>query len=349
MMRKIVTLMAAIFFAAGVLFLGCKKDAFGNVDTLSFSGLQQTGQLFDAATADTKVRNLELANSPENAVVALFFDENGDFVTKQAFDKNPETNWNTQFTDLATFKKWTNESTATSEYADVLSETEGKAVWAYDYYANSHIKRAAKNALSGQNGSNQNSVVAGKVTDFLRGDVIARYRALSNSSLNGHAACIVDSYLSSTSMTTLMSNTYEMSARGYFTSKSEEVKYQKLSVDWNVTDTRYRLRPKNLTTTQKNTVAAFLSQQDPDGYSISASKRFKCTTAFCNGTGPGSVNNSLNVCCGAQWANGSSWYCSLLVWQAYKYAADIDIDSDGGAWVFPSDVLGSSQFTKDTF
>ena len=347
-MRKIVTLIAATLFAAVVLFIGCQKEASDSTTSMTLAALQKTGKLLDATAADAKVRQLELANTPENAVVALCFDDAGNFVTKPVFYKNAETNWNTLFTDLATFKKWTSEATATPEYADVLSETDGQATWAYDYYANSHIKRADKLANIA-NDVNQNLAAAVKVTDFLRGDVIARYSSMANSSISGHASCIVDSYLSSTNITTLMNNTYEMSARGYIRPNTEEVKYQKLSVDWNVTGARYRLRPKNLTNSQKNVLAAFLLQQDPDSYSLLASKRFKCASAFCNSTGPGSVNNSLNPCCGTQWANGSSWYCSLLVWQAYKYAADIDIDSDGGSWVFPSDVLNSSQFTKDTF
>jgi cell wall-associated NlpC family hydrolase len=37
----------------------------------------------------------------------------------------------------------------------------------------------------------------------------------------------------------------------------------------------------------------------------------------------------------------SSFYCSKLPWAAYRYVAGVDLDADGGIWVWPVDLLNS--------
>jgi hypothetical protein len=44
---------------------------------------------------------------------------------------------------------------------------------------------------------------------------------------------------------------------------------------------------------------------------------------------------------GSSKTNQSSWYCSKLAWAAWRYTAGIDLDGDGGYWVWPVDLLGS--------
>jgi hypothetical protein len=39
----------------------------------------------------------------------------------------------------------------------------------------------------------------------------------------------------------------------------------------------------------------------------------------------------------------SRWYCSKLCWSSYRYTASIDLDADGGYWVWPIDLLNDSQ------
>lgn len=40
-------------------------------------------------------------------------------------------------------------------------------------------------------------------------------------------------------------------------------------------------------------------------------------------------------------ADLSSFYCSKLSWAAYRYVAGVDLDGDGGFWVWPVDLLNS--------
>jgi len=37
----------------------------------------------------------------------------------------------------------------------------------------------------------------------------------------------------------------------------------------------------------------------------------------------------------------SSFYCSKLPWAAYRYVTGVDLDADGGIWVWPVDLLNS--------
>lgn len=37
----------------------------------------------------------------------------------------------------------------------------------------------------------------------------------------------------------------------------------------------------------------------------------------------------------------SRWYCSKLAWAAWRYTAGVDLDGDGGYWVWPVDLISS--------
>lgn len=41
--------------------------------------------------------------------------------------------------------------------------------------------------------------------------------------------------------------------------------------------------------------------------------------------------------------NQSAWYCSKLCWASYRYTAATDLDGDGGAWVWPIDLVNDAQ------
>lgn len=42
-------------------------------------------------------------------------------------------------------------------------------------------------------------------------------------------------------------------------------------------------------------------------------------------------------------SNQSAWYCSKLCWSSYRYTAATDLDGDGGAWVWPIDLVYDAQ------
>jgi hypothetical protein len=83
---------------------------------------------------------------------------------------------------------------------------------------------------------------------------------------------------------------------------------------------RYRLRLK-ANEQQLDSVIAFIQKQDPD---VSAWRSFR------------KVNTSIE--------EKNYWYCSLLVYQAFKCVLDIDLDANGGVYVFPNDIICSPHF-----
>ncbi|MCS6930458.1 MAG: hypothetical protein NZM43_13295 [Saprospiraceae bacterium] len=105
---------------------------------------------------------------------------------------------------------------------------------------------------------------------------------------------------------------------------------------------RFRLRA-DLSEDQRWAIAAFWRRQmeEKDGYSIFATKRFPCSpTAKATGCRRARIPD----CASDNWANNTHWYCTLLVWQAYYAVAGLDIDSNGGAFVFPNDIIYASAF-----
>jgi hypothetical protein len=42
--------------------------------------------------------------------------------------------------------------------------------------------------------------------------------------------------------------------------------------------------------------------------------------------------------------DGGSWYCSLLIWQAFYTLFDIDLDPNGGVMVYPNDIITGKYF-----
>jgi len=46
---------------------------------------------------------------------------------------------------------------------------------------------------------------------------------------------------------------------------------------------------------------------------------------------------------GSSKSNQSAWYCSKLCWSSYRYTSSVDLDGDGGYWVWPIDLVNDSQ------
>jgi len=46
---------------------------------------------------------------------------------------------------------------------------------------------------------------------------------------------------------------------------------------------------------------------------------------------------------GSSKADQSAWYCSKLCWSSYRYTAGLDLDGDGGLWVWPIDLVNDGQ------
>jgi hypothetical protein len=97
---------------------------------------------------------------------------------------------------------------------------------------------------------------------------------------------------------------------------------------------RYRLR-LNIPESQIDSIIDFVRSQKGSYSSWNALKRF-----------PGTDGIDIRVAEAERenWADNSHWYCSLLIWQAVLYVTGIDIDANGGYYVYPSDLINSPRF-----
>jgi hypothetical protein len=87
----------------------------------------------------------------------------------------------------------------------------------------------------------------------------------------------------------------------------------------------YRLRP-DLSEIQIRKLIAFVTARDSGTSCWRAQKRYSENQA----------NQTLS--------SGGSWYCSLLIWQAYYTLFGVDLDPNGGVMVYPNDFIAGKYF-----
>ena len=102
------------------------------------------------------------------------------------------------------------------------------------------------------------------------------------------------------------------------------------------TGNRYRLR-LNIPESQIDSIIDFVRSQKGSYSSWNAMKRFPGMPEIERLVEEGKRDN---------WADNSHWYCSLLVWQAVLYVTGIDLDANGGYFVYPSDLIESDHFNN---
>lgn len=86
---------------------------------------------------------------------------------------------------------------------------------------------------------------------------------------------------------------------------------------------RYRLRFP-LTQSQKDSIISFVLRQNNGISSWRSQKDFQSGS------------------------KKETWYCSLLIWEAFYNVLGIDIDSNGGLMIYPNDLITSSYFDGRT-
>jgi hypothetical protein len=94
---------------------------------------------------------------------------------------------------------------------------------------------------------------------------------------------------------------------------------------------RYRLR-FNLTPAQRESIIQFVLAQDHDLSSWRSLKRIRSK----------SIGNHQSMV-----QDKNTWYCSLLIWEAFYSVLGIDLDANGGIMVFPNDLIASPYFNND--
>jgi hypothetical protein len=91
---------------------------------------------------------------------------------------------------------------------------------------------------------------------------------------------------------------------------------------------RYRLR-FDLTPSQRDSIIQFVLDQDQGVSSWRSLKRFRSTI-------PGMKSDYVE--------DKKTWYCSLLIWEAFYKVLGVDLDANGGSMVYPNDLIASPYF-----
>lgn len=222
------------------------------------------------------------------------------------------------FTDLKTFKTVTQMKEATIENVSSLF-LNGKILYMFDPYVKSfvHKEMVPKVSLKKKN-----------ITWNAKGNIIYGKWNAGKSSKYGHVAGISYQPAICGDIITEMKNTKVIEA-----SPSDEASlYTRLfGGDPNSVFERYMTSNGNdawcssllydkcsvyypgMTNTQRDKIVSYMKKQIGKSYQALSSKN-----------------------------NTDSWYCSKLVWKAYKVVLNIDIDDNGGLIVYPEDILNSS-------
>jgi hypothetical protein len=87
---------------------------------------------------------------------------------------------------------------------------------------------------------------------------------------------------------------------------------------------RFRLR-MNITEKQAEEMVQFAKNQLDGGYNILSFKRKEHDTV--------EIKNE-------------DWHCATLVWEAYYLAVGTDLDSNGGIFIYPSDIIANQVFNQ---
>ncbi len=352
---------------------------------LTIQDFRSQENFWTAQQAEVRVNAGALGRTPERAVVPLVFNLQGFLLTAREFNQHrfAQTRW--FYTDLATFYRITREHTATPAYAKVLTEHRGDALYVYDPYATPQQTpeeevcawEEAMQAEGRQRGAIDFSRLEEERIGFEAGDILIRpnipiWNIFGSTSTPpksigggwGHATGISRPSAPGSDLLSSLASAWVIEAWGGEVERCCQIRETRACVPGKSSTcyknpiendnywckkrkgSRFRLR-MNAPKTQRDAIAAFLRQQDEedDRYSPFTKKRFPCTPTM---SGSGCRQKRLPACATGEWANSDRWYCSLLVWQAYFYVTGVDIDVNGGAYVFPNDIIKSPVFNNTT-
>ncbi|MDQ6482217.1 hypothetical protein [Dyadobacter sp. LHD-138] len=238
------------------------------------------------------------------------------------------------FTDLETFAKVTHLKSADPKYAKLLPLTPNKGVWVYDSYQKHFVSNLTPPSKSGRvnilgNGDFIKCVKDSAYYSSYVGTIYLNPSKVVNWESNswpGHSAGSLMRYYGDGKTFTQFANELLVieaqgkAFQGY--SEQDQVIDQSLSHNWIDDEETMFVLVSKLHSDKLMDIGAFWKYQALTNgiiYRIDAEKNQV------------PLNWSYLVF--------KETYCSLLIWHGYFYYGDEDIDSDGGFWCTPDDIL----------
>ncbi len=286
----------------------------------------------------------QVGGSPEMAMVSLIFDENNILYTAKRFNSEAEKNNHNVgkyrlTTDINTFYRVTKLPEATREYSNVMPGANGQAIWIFDSYVKFFTKRSelelkAMQKLKSNFANSKISAIAIPAWAQLGNIIMARWDGGGISDTYGHTGGIVVSpqvsantvgaYMQSTK--TIEASNLGKSLASVTIGTSNGVFSRWMSSNgsnyWasSLVYARYAMWRSGMTSAQRSAIVAFMNNQIGETYLFNISKN-----------------------------NDNYWYCSKLQYRAYLSVLGIDIDSNGGDYVLPMDIVNSNQLVGMSF
>ena len=293
---------------------------------ITIDDFRATGKLITREEAERLIKAKKLGESPENAVVGLIFHADGSLYTPHEFNSsgvkedfllnNDKYQWTV---DLRTFYKVTGLNESTGDYARNF-----EAFWLFDPYVKFYETRAERERLGRSN--HLKSLSMDSYQDFLKkGNMLyGEWQWWSPGGYTGHTAGIVN-YPNFGDICYTGDNALKrvIIVEGLpFSGVVEHCPIYNYNnrTDWRSSNTtkRYVMYTTTVPTAeQRDRLQEFQENQ------LGKSWRFPSNSWTAQ------ANKEKN----------GSFYCSKLQWLAYKTVMSLDIDRDGGGYVFPRDIL----------
>ncbi len=299
--------------------------------TITIEDFKKTGKLLTRTKAQELVEEGKLGKSPENALVQPFFHKNGNLYTPHEFNSSGvkedflEGGFEQQWTvDLKTFQEVTGLKEASGDYARDFGE-----FWIFDPLVKFYETREEKELLGKKKkpiSFRSASRSPYEYQNYLKkGNMLyGEWQWWSPANYTGHTAGIVNSpsfgpmcYAGDEALKKVIV-VEGMPSSGvvehcpiYSYSDSKDWRYS------NMTKRCVMYTSTEPTALQRETLQEFQEKQ------LGKNWWFPLTGA------QALANKEKN----------GSFYCSKLQWLAYKTVMGLDLDRDGGPWVFPRDIL----------
>lgn len=307
--------------------------------TITIDDFKATGKMLTWEDAEVLIAKKELGETPENALVFLSFYADGHLKTPYECNYyndfpalepksylSPETLQ--RATDLKTFREITGLKEASAEYAELFM-----GYWHFDASVKFFQTRAEKEEALERIFENSREGVASTLRSdsdlrpYLKKGAIlfARWPNVI-SVLAGHTGGLITDMPSGSEdveyLLTRMSTIEADKDLGGVAKRSKMGSFGRNPQDWSIQNVQHRtvsVLKKGLTNHQRDKIVSFLKSHLGKRYFYPPTPELAQLDR----------------------KHDRTFYCSKLLWMAYKTQVGVDLDYNGGDWIMPEDILQS--------
>lgn len=319
----------------GIILVECKKEEAGG-DSVLIGKFKNSGKYWESdITVNTMIKNREIGNTTANAVVPLIFDENGELLSGLRYNDEFASgelrtkNYRTATTTLEVFRAVTGMSEAVEENVGVIDYSYFFDPYQLSYDGNVGIQMTTPVSMTVEsNGYSSSHLKSASIPDWaeLGNIVIARWDSINGWPVKSfHAGCIVkEPIITDWDVEAMMTLSVVEAINPNGVAKRSMTNGTDLWNDGRISG-RYSLSLSSLNYTKRGEIATYLTGVWKREYKIYSSVVDDKTREM-------------------------FFYTGKLEWLAYYKKAGVDIDRNGGKFVFLTDILRNQDlFRSESF